>query len=248
MKFSSIALLVAATASSSEAFGFAPSSKVAFSSSSQLKASGYDFGGLETKVLEPTAAPEPKAVKKEKAPKEKKEKAPKESKPKKESKKEKAAREAAEAEAAAKAAEIEAALKAKAAEKPSKATYDKEIVKKAPKKVVVPKAAPSITKKEKSAVSAPSISLPSLSLPKAKDTPDDNALLGIAVGAAPLVAVPVIGLSALRTTLSNTAARRAEIQAEIAAFEEEKKKKAAKASASPDGAVLGQAVVSVIIT
>merc|ERR1712157_593583 len=56
------------------------------------------------------------------------------------------------------------------------------------------------------------IPVPSASKPAVKDS---NAILGVAIGAAPLLAVPVVGLSVLRSALSKTQARRALIEKEI---------------------------------
>ena len=66
---------------------------------------------------------------------------------------------------------------------------------------------------------------------------DDNALLGVALGAAPLVAVPVLGLSALRSALSATQARRAQIEQEIEKAELAKIKRKKDAAADISAAV-----------
>ena len=101
--------------------------------------------------------------------------------------------------------------------------------------------------------SAPSINLPSLPKPGPKPksvvakpastaAADANAgPLGVALGAASLVAVPLVGLAAARDVLAKTAARRAQIQTEMAAAEEAKKKKAIEAEI--DAGTLGKATV-----
>lgn len=79
----------------------------------------------------------------------------------------------------------------------------------------LPKSLPSLPSLPKT--SLPKISLPKIPLPKTPKAADpaladDNAILGVALGVAPLLAVPVVGLAALRNALSATQARRSEIQ------------------------------------
>lgn len=144
-------------------------------------------------------------------------------------------------EKAAKATKVEKAIKKEVKEvkkEVKKAKYDLEtgpLEKKIKKEVAKPK---------------PSISVPSLPKPAPKpkavakpSAPADASVgpVGVALGAAPLIAVPVIGLAAARGALSKTAARRAQIQKEIAEFEEAKKKKAVQADV--DAGTLAKATV-----
>ena len=257
MKFSAITVLTAIAASTSNGVsgfvnnGHLAHKKTAFSPRSIVNQPNYASGALsmaisdlEAKLLspEPEAPPAKKKV-------EKKEKPKKEIKEKKESKKEKAAREAAEA---AKAQEI-AAKKKIAPVATGKVTYDKELTKKAPKKKVVLSQPAKINSSQSSSnfaapklPSLPAISLPKPPAPKSPSEADANPLLGVALGAAPLVAVPVVGLSALRSTLSKTQERRKQIEAEIAAAEEAKKKEIFNVNA--DGGDTVKALVSVHIS
>lgn len=204
---------------------------------------------LESKLLNPD---EFKKSKKEKpAPKPKPEK--KAPEPKKPSKKEIEAEAKAKAEELKRVAEFEKAAAEKKVEKKVK-TAVKEVKKEAkalkysldtdldkPKKPRVKKDSP-LPKAPSISIKAPSVSLPKLPKPSPKPTgiakpsaPADPNVgpLGVALGAAPLIAVPVIGLAAARGALSKTAARRAQIQKEIAAAEEAKKKKALEADVDP---------------
>lgn len=280
MRFSSTALSIAIASASvgnngADAFSFCNSrsanclqrtsrSNVAFTTSSMSTARGamrMDLTDLESKLL---TTPEPvKGSKKAPAPKQKKE-----------SKKEREAREQnereeaqarAEAELKAKEAkEAEEAAKKSKGRKPSKKTspssgYDLDTGAAKKKAPVKPTRAKNITEKPKREPSSSSFSLkiPQLPTPKPKAAvssapvvKEDNALLGVPLGLAPLVAVPVVGLSALRSTLSKTQARRAAIEKEIAAAEEEKKKKELNAETDGEAAVqalgfLGAAVAAI---
>lgn len=256
MRFSAVTVLAALTASSTEvsAFGFSSFTGGQLSSRNNVAFSrstlSMSLDDLESKLSAPV--PETKAPVK-------KEKKPKAEKPKKESKKERVAREAAEqaaAEASLKAAaEAEAAAAAAAKPKAKKtktkaATYDldtgkvgkKEPAPKAPKKVKE-----SAPKKD---ISFPTPKLPSVSLPKPKpSTPkpksdsDVNPLVGVALGAAPLVAIPVIGLSAVKDSLTRTQARRQAIEDDIKAREEARKKQILNADV--DGGEVVKAAVSI---
>lgn len=75
---------------------------------------------------------------------------------------------------------------------------------------------------------------------------DANAVpAGVALGGAPLLLAPIIALSAARSTLSATKARRDEIAEEIEVFEAAEAKRLAKKNTDVDGATLGKAVVSI---
>lgn len=75
---------------------------------------------------------------------------------------------------------------------------------------------------------------------------DANAVpAGVALGGAPLLLAPIIALSAARSTLSSTKARRDEIAEEIEVFEAAEAKRLAKKNTDVDGATLGKAVVSI---
>lgn len=75
--------------------------------------------------------------------------------------------------------------------------------------------------------SLPSFSLPSLpkSSPKTGSSSGANPLLGVALGAAPLIAIPAVGLLALRSQLSATLERRDEINRDLAEAEAARIKK-----------------------
>jgi hypothetical protein len=99
-------------------------------------------------------------------------------------------------------------------------------------------------------IKAPSVKLPSRPKPAPKPKSvakpsapaDANAgPVGVALGAAPLIAIPLVGLTAARGALSKTAARRAQIQKEMAAAEEARKKKSI--SADVDSGSLAKATV-----
>lgn len=182
------------------------------------KKSAYDLGDLGDlpPPLPKVAEPEPVPGKKVKAVKPK----PEKKKSKKELK--------AEAEAAAAAAEAAAKAEAEAAaKKKSKAKKPKAEKPKAEKPKPKPRV-PSLPAKRP----APS---------KAPVEADANAgPIGVALGAAPLVAAPFVALAATRGTLQRTQARRAKIQEEIYAFEVAKAKK--QVQADVDGATLGKAL------
>jgi hypothetical protein len=222
MKFSAISVVAAVSASQVSAF--VPSSSVgvrpsAFSVQPQMaKKSDYDLGDLGD-LSAPVPAPAPTPAKKERAPKKEKapkpEPAPKVEKPKPKSKKELRL----EAEAAAKA-EAEAALQAKIEAEAAAAKKKKK--EKTPKKAPEPKAK-----------AAP------VAAPPAESDPNAGPI-GVALGAAPLVAAPFVALSAARGTLQRTKERRDKIQAEIDAFEAAQAKK--QINASVDGGDLTKAL------
>jgi hypothetical protein len=99
----------------------------------------------------------------------------------------------------------------------------------------------------------PSIAFPKFELPKAltrkaaekivKSAPTDpaNPLAGVAIGAAPLVAAPLLALVAGRDLLTKTKTRRDQLQKEV---EVVKAKRAQKIVAETDGAGLAKALVS----
>ena len=227
MKFS--AITVVAAVSASQVSAFVPSSSVgvrpsAFSVQPQMaKKSDYDLGDLgDLSAPVPAPVPAPAPAEKEKAPKKEKaakpEPAPKAEKPKPKSKKQLKA----EAEAAAKA-EAEAALQAKIeAEAAAAKKAPKQKKEKAPKKAPEPKA-------KAAPVAAPPA-----------DSDPNAGPIGVALGAAPLVAAPFVALSAARGTLQRTKERRDKIQAEIDAFEAAQAKK--QISASVDGGDLTKAL------
>ena len=222
MKFS--AITVVAAVSASQVSAFVPTSSVgarpsAFSVQPQMaKKADYDLGDLGdlTPLPAPVPAPTPAAkkerpAKKEKAPKP--EPAPKVEKPKPKSKKQLKL----EAEAAAKA-EAEAALQAKLeAEANAKKKAPKQKKEKAPPK---PKAAP--------VAAAPA------------DSDPNAGPVGVALGAAPLLAAPFVALAATRGTLQRTKERRDKIQSEIDAFEAAQAKK--QVNVNVDGGGLTKAL------
>ena len=78
-------------------------------------------------------------------------------------------------------------------------------------------------------------------------TKDANALpIGIALGGAPLILAPFIALTAARSTLSKTKARRDEISRNIEEFEALEAIRLAKKSGDIDGGTLFKAVVSTL--
>ena len=225
MRFSTVAVLsVAASASA-----FVPSANHAFTRSKPL----FALEDLEAKLLAP---PKPKTSteKPKPAPKAKVEKpnpAPKVEKPKPVPK---AKIEMPKYEATPPPKPVPAtktAPVAKAAKQGS--TYDFSGVAEKKKEPVKPKATPRttpvVTKPTPAKVVAP---------PKKPAESEPNAgLVGVALGSAPLVLVPLVALSAGREFLSKTAARRAEIEAEIAAQAAAKAKKARSAEVDSDGLV-----------
>ena len=218
MRFPAVAVVATVAASQAGSVAaFVPTSSVGtrqtFSVAQPImaKKSDYDLGDLgDLKAYVPPPEPEPKKKEAKKEKAPKAEKPAKVEKPKPKSKKELRM----EAEAAA-AAEAKAKAEAEAAEAAKKA-----------KKVKAPKAAP----KPKAAP-----------VEKAPADSDPNAgPIGVAVGAAPLVAAPFIALTAARGTLQRTKARRDKIQEEIDAFEAAQAKK--KVQADVDGATLTKAL------
>jgi len=101
--------------------------------------------------------------------------------------------------------------------------------------------------------SLPSFSLPSLpSLPKGSPKTGSssgvNPLLGVVLGAAPLIAIPAVGLLALRSQLSATLERRDEInrdlaEAELARIKKEKDADIDTAGLLKAGGIFGAATV-----
>lgn len=258
MRFSTLAVLAVLAPASS---GFVvPSQRqnagVAFRNAAPLSMALED---LESKLLNPEeskkkkpqrAKPEPKPKPQKKAPEPKKSKKDiaAEAKQKAEELKRIAESEKAAAAAAAKKAEKKAkseVKEVKAAAKSAKYTLDTDLDK--PKK--------SRVKKDFDLPKAPSIKAPSVNFPKRpKPGPKPKAVakpsgpadpnagpVGVALGAAPLVAVPILGLAAARGALSKTAARRAVIQKEMAAAEEARKKKAIQVDV--DAGALAKATV-----
>ena len=226
MKFAAISVCAALAASSAGAF-VVPSTRQNIAFTTALNEVKYE--SLESKLF----APEPEkksAPKKEKPVKEKKEKPVKEKKVKAQK---------VEPVPEPTPAPVVEEPKKKGSKKKSSAKY--EAVPETPKKVVTPP-----PKKESPKFEAPKISLPSLPKPAASSADKDpNAVpLGIAAGAAPLVLAPFAALSAARSTLSATKARRDAIQKEIEEFEAAEAKRKAKAIASTDGETLVKAVVS----
>ena len=67
---------------------------------------------------------------------------------------------------------------------------------------------------------------------------------GIALGGAPLAAVPLVGLAAFRSTLTKTKDRREEIAKEIAEFEAAEAARLAKKNSEVDVGTLTKAIVS----
>ena len=126
-----------------------------------------------------------------------------------------------------------------------------------PKPTPAPKPAPAPKKKIERPAPTPRVKVERPKpTPKARPEPkakavstaakDPNAgTVGVALGAAPLLAAPVIALASARSALSKTAARREEIQAEIAAKKAaEAAKAAAKAAPSTDAGGIVGALVS----
>lgn len=137
------------------------------------------------------------------------------------------------------------------AEKPKPAPKPKPEPRPPPKKVVFekpPKPAPAAPKpkvERKKPTPKPRPTPPVKPQKKAvtSSAPDPNAIpTGLALGAAPLLLAPIVALGGARSVLAKTAARREQIQQEIAA------KKAAEAkralAADTDGGELATALVS----
>lgn len=226
MRFSTFAVLSVVASVSA----FVPAANRAFTRSQPL----YALEDLEAKLLAPpkpapkaAAAQKPKPVAKEKVEKPKPAPKVKVEMPKYESTTSKAATPA------------KVSVPAKSAKK---AEYDLGGIAEKKKEPIKPRATARTTpvvEKPKPITKAKSVVAP----PKKPAESDPNAgLVGVALGAAPLVLVPFVALSAGRDFLTKTAARRAEIEAEIAAAEAAKAKKARDAQV--DSAGLAKAGVS----
>lgn len=250
MKFSAVTVLAAISASAGvSAFGFSSVNRAAFSTRSAtatISSNGQlsmasEYGDLESRLFaprepvpEPPAPPAPappRFQKIEKVVEEtpepvKKEKKVKEPKPPKEPKEPKKPKE-----------KKEKKPKEPKPEPPAKVVVETP-------KAATPKAVE--TPKEKPSFNLPAISIPKPAASKPPAEGDINPLVGVALGAAPLVAVPVIGLSSLRSTLQRTQARRQKIEDEIKAAEEAKKKQVITGVGS-DGEAAGKAVVSIFL-
>ena len=247
MRFSTIAVLsVLASASA-----FVPSANRAFTRSQPL----FALEDLEAKLLAPPPAKAAKVEQKPKpAPREKVEKPKPEPKVKVEKPKPvprgKAQKPKVEAPAPAPApvpapapAPVPAAKSTKSTKKLKKGDYDfSEIAekKKAPVKIqAVARTTP------KAATAGKGFSLPALptmgknvAAPKTPVVSDPNAgLVGVALGAAPLLLAPVVALSVGRDFLTKTSARRAEIEKDIAARAAEKARKDKDAEVDAGGLV-----------
>ena len=239
MRFSTIAVLsVLASASA-----FVPSANRAFTRSQPL----FALEDLEAKLLAPPPAKAAKVEQKPKpAPREKVEKPKPEPKVKVEKPKPvprgKAQKPKVEAPAPA-PAPVPAAKSTKSTKKLKKGDYDfSEIAekKKAPVKIqAVARTTP------KAATAGKGFSLPALptmgknvAAPKTPVVSDPNAgLVGVALGAAPLLLAPVVALSVGRDFLTKTSARRAEIEKDIAARAAEKARKDKDAEVDAGGLV-----------
>ena len=195
-----------------------------------------------SKPERPKPAPKPKPEKKPREPKKSRKEVQAEAKEKAELLKR-------EIEAEKAAAEKKVEMKVKEVKKEvKKAKYSLDTELDKPKK---PRVKTDLDLPKPPSIKAPSVSIPKLPKPAPRpkgvakpSAPVDANVgpLGVALGAAPLVAVPLIGLAAARGALSKTAARRAAIQKEVAAAEEAKKKKAIQAEV--DSASLAKATVS----
>ena len=247
MRFSTIAVLsVLASASA-----FVPSANRAFTRSQPL----FALEDLEAKLLAP---PPPKAAKVEQkpkpAPREKVEKPKPEPKVKVEKPKPvprgKAQKPKVEAPAPAPApvpapapAPVPAAKSTKSTKKLKKGDYDfSEIAekKKAPVKLqAVARTTPKVVTAGKG-LSFPALPTmgKNVAAPKTPVVSDPNAgLVGVALGAAPLLLAPVVALSVGRDFLTKTSARRAEIEKDIAARAAEKARKDKDAEVDAGGLV-----------
>ena len=239
MRFSTIAVLsVLASASA-----FVPSANRAFTRSQPL----FALEDLEAKLLAP---PPPKAAKVEQkpkpAPREKVEKPKPEPKVKVEKPKPvprgKAQKPKVEAPAPA-PAPVPAAKSTKSTKKLKKGDYDfSEIAekKKAPVKLqAVARTTPKVVTAGKG-LSFPALPTmgKNVAAPKTPVVSDPNAgLVGVALGAAPLLLAPVVALSVGRDFLTKTSARRAEIEKDIAARAAEKARKDKDAEVDAGGLV-----------
>jgi hypothetical protein len=128
------------------------------------------------------------------------------------------------------------------------ASQAKKVTKAAP--VVVPAKTDALTAKVQSLKAPPaskSVPTPPPPKPSAPASSDSSAVpLGVALGGVPLLLAPIIALGAGRDILAKTAARRAQIQEEIAAEKAAQAKKAA-ANAQADGSGVAKALVSVFV-
>lgn len=238
MKFPALSVVLALSSSTSvSAFGV-PRSQVSFSRCTALNAADYDFSvaaPAEKKSKKKAAKPEPVPVP-DPTP------APVEAaKPTRKSKKAAKVEEPKVVEAP-KVEEPKAKSTRKTKEPKAKAVQTSTPIE---QKVLETKPEP----KSKKAQSRPQPKAQPVPVAKstASSQKDPNAVTtGVALGAAPLVAVPFVALGALRSTLTNTKARREEIAKEIAEFEAAEAKKKAKKNADVDGGTLGKAVVSFI--
>lgn len=137
------------------------------------------------------------------------------------------------------------------AEKPKKEKKVKEEKPKAEKKAApaptpAPVTTPAPVKEEKKAPVKKEKPAPTPKAAPVKAEKDANALpLGVALGGAPLIVAPFVALTAARSTLTSTKARRDEIAKEIEEFEKKEAARLAKKNADLDGATLGKAVVSI---
>jgi len=226
MKFHSVAIICALATPTVNGFGVARNN-VSFarpgSSVFMAKDAVYDFGTLEAKLLAPPA-PAPVEEKNVKGKVEKPTPAP--PAPQKEKKTKDP-----------KPAPVEKPT-------PTPAVAPIEIKK---EQVVVPKPAPVEKSKPAPApVEKPKPAPVEKPKPVAQSKPatkDSNALpVGVALGAAPLAVAPFVALSAVRTTLAKTKARRDEIAKEIAEFEAAEAARLAKKQAEVDGGTLGKAI------
>ena len=234
MKFSTFAVLSLGASASA----FVPSVNRAFTRSKPL----FALEDLEAKLLAPPTA-KSVAEKTKPAPKAKVEKpkpAPKVEKPKPAPKVEKpkpTPTAKVEAPPPPKAVPLPKAASTTKASKKGDA-YDFTGVaekKKAPLTLkAVPRTTPIVTKPKPAKVVAPP--------KKPVESDPDAGVIGVALGSAPLVLLPLVALSAGRDFLTKTAARRAEIEAEIAAQAAAKAKKARTAEVDAGG--LAKAAVS----
>lgn len=225
MKFHSVAIICALATPAVDGFGVVRNHLSFTTSSSSVlraKAPVYDFGDLETKLLSPPS-PAPTVVE--------------------------------EKNIKSNASKATPAPEAKVAEKPQK--QQKKTKDPKPTPVETPKSvsvatAPIEPKKVEVVVPKPAPTPAPTPIEKPKPvaqtksvTKDSNAVpAGVALGAAPLVVAPIVALSAVRSTLAKTKARRDEIAREIAEFEAKEAARLAKKKAEVDGGTLGKAIVS----
>jgi hypothetical protein len=129
-------------------------------------------------------------------------------------------------------------------EKPKVVTpkIEKPVAKISPKTIESPKKEPPKTATPTPKIEPPKPVPKKETVSKAPVVPAEpaNVSLGVALGAAPLVALPLLALAAGRGTLTKTVARRDQIQKEIEAVE---KKKRAKFNPQTDSAGIAKATV-----